>query len=117
MDINNLQKTIQAFCTERDWDRYHDPKELAIGMSTEANELLALFRFLDHDQITQIMVEKKEAIEDELMDVLFFVLRFAQRNDIDIALAFDRKMEKNRMRYPVELVKGKNKKYDEYKNL
>jgi NTP pyrophosphatase (non-canonical NTP hydrolase) len=114
MNTNQAQALIKEFCQNRDWDQFHDPKELAIGMSTEANELLSLFRFLDKDQTLTALNEKKELIEDELMDVLFFVLRFAQLYNVDIDEAFKRKMALNDSKYPVSLVKGKNKKYDEY---
>lgn len=114
MKLEKMQQMIQEFCTEREWDQYHDAKELAIGLSTEANELLALFRFIQPNQLMDVLNNKKEEIEDELMDVLFFVLRFASMHDINIEQAFESKMIKNKMKYPVELVKGKNKKYNEY---
>lgn len=114
MNTNQAQTLIKEFCQNRDWDQFHDPKELAIGMSTEANELLSLFRFLDKKQTLVALNEKKELIEDELMDVLFFVLRFAQLYHVDIDEAFQRKMALNDIKYPVSLVKGKNKKYNEY---
>ncbi len=114
MNTNQAQTVIKEFCQNRDWDQFHDPKELAIGMSTEANELLSLFRFLDKDQTLTALSEKKELIEDELMDVLFFVLRFAQLYNVDIDEAFQRKMALNDTKYPASIVKGKNKKYNEY---
>ncbi len=114
MEIKEIQASIKEFCTQRDWDQFHNAKELAIGMSTEANELLELFRFIGEKDIDNVVLNKKEAIEDELMDVLFFVLRFAQMYDIDVSSAFIRKMKKNNTRYPADVVKGKNKKYNEY---
>lgn len=114
MELNNLQEMIRIFCQERDWDQFHDPKELAIGLSTEANELLSLFRFISKDELNNVLSQKKDEVADELMDVLFFVLRFASLYDIDIPTAFQTKMEQNTLKYPVELVKGKNKKYNEY---
>ncbi len=114
MNTKQAQALIKEFCKQRDWDQFHDPKELAIGMSTEANELLSLFRFLDKQQTLEALTNKRELIEDELMDVLFFVLRFAQRYDVNIEEAFMRKMASNDEKYPVDLVKGKNKKYNEY---
>ncbi len=114
MNTNQAQLLIKEFCQNRDWDQFHDPKELAIGMSTEANELLSIFRFLDKEQMLLALNEKKELIEDELMDVLFFVLRFAQLYNVDIDQAFKRKMALNDTKYPVSIVKGKNKKYNEY---
>ena len=114
MELNELIETIKIFCEQRDWDQYHNPKDLAIGISTEAAELLDLFRFKNGEEIQQTLTNKREAIEDELADVLFFVLRFAQMNDIDLKKALEHKMAKNAAKYPVDKVKGNNKKYNEY---
>lgn len=114
MELNELIESIKEFCQQRDWDQYHNPKDLAIGISTEAAELLDLFRFKNGDEIQQTITNKREHIEDELADVLFFVLRFAQMNDIDLKKALEHKMVKNAAKYPVDKVKGNNKKYNEY---
>ncbi len=96
--LQELKDCIQSFCADRDWDQFHSPKELAIGISTEAGELLDHFRFKTDEQMINIMKnpDRKEAISDELADVFFFVLRFAQKNDIDLTQAFFNKMEKNK---------------------
>lgn len=106
---------VQEFCEVRDWDQFHNPKELAIGMSTEANELLDIFRFKSEEDMKEIMSnpEKREQVIDELADVLFFVLRFAQMNDIDLEDGLSKKINKNASKYPVEKVRGSNKKYTE----
>ena len=95
---------------------YHDAKDLAIGVSTEAAELLEHFRFKTPEQIKAFFLDtkKREDIEDEMADVLFFLLCMAQRYDVDIAKALARKLEKNNKKYPVLKVKGQNKKYSEY---
>ena len=113
--VEQLKNTVKIFCQKRDWDQFHNPKELAIGISTEANELLQKFRFKSEEDM-QIMLNssKREEIEDELADVFYFVLRFAQMNDVDLSNALALKMQKSDKKYPVEIVKGKNKKYDEY---
>ncbi|UYL09405.1 nucleotide pyrophosphohydrolase [Bdellovibrio sp. SKB1291214] len=113
--ISEIIKTVQKFCEERDWDQFHPPKDLAIGMSTEANELLDLFRFKTESQIQEKMStpEFKEKVSDELADVMFFVLRFAQMNKIDIGAAVHKKLAKNAAKYPIETAKGSNRKYNE----
>ena len=113
--MDKLMKIIDEFCSERDWDQYHSPKELAIGLSTEANELLALFRFQSDEQIMDMFKNQREVIEDEIVDSLFFVLRFASLYDVDLLAALERKMVRNRLKYPVELAKGKNIKYTHLK--
>jgi len=114
MTIQEFQAFIRNFCDDRDWQQFHNPKDLAIGISTEANELLELFRFKDSSQTNAIMVEKAEDIANELIDVFFYVLRFADLNDIDLTSAFLHKMAINALHYPIEKVKGSNKKYNEY---
>jgi NTP pyrophosphatase (non-canonical NTP hydrolase) len=114
--IAELKSEVKRFCEARDWDRYHNAKDLAIGVSTEAGELLDLFRFKSPEEAGEMFRPGKHRneIEDEMADVLFFLLRMAQRYDVDLATAFKAKMAGNERKYPVEKVKGLNKKYDEY---
>jgi NTP pyrophosphatase (non-canonical NTP hydrolase) len=111
--IDKLKSIVQAFCEVRDWDQYHGPKDLAIGVSTEAAELLEHFRFQSDEQALALLNDPhvKEEIEDELADVLFFLLRFSQRFDVDLTSALLRKIEKSERKYPVDKAKGKNTKY------
>ena len=113
--METLKSLVAAFCIARDWDRYHGAKDLAVGIVTEAAELLDVFRFKSEDEITAALADpdRRSAIEHELADVLFFTLRFAQRNEIDLATALERKMTLNAERYPVEKAKGSNRKYTE----
>ncbi len=112
--ISELKEQVKAFCSEREWDQFHGLKDLSIGMATEAAELLEVFRFKNDEECEAIMTgEDRQKVDDELADVLFFVVRFAQKYDIDLATAFTRKMEKNRAKYPVEKSRGSNKKYSE----
>lgn len=106
---------VQAFCQARDWDQFHSPDQLAIGLATESAELLALFRFKTPVQVAELMASTlgRERVSDELADVYFFLLRFAQMNAIDLSAALDAKLAKNELKYPVERSRGKNLKYDE----
>lgn len=111
--IEDLILKVQDFCEARDWDQFHGPKDLAIGVSTEAAELLEHFRFQSDEQALSLLSDPhiREEIEDELADVLFFVLRFSQRFNVDLTEALLRKIEKSKLKYPVEKAKGKNTKY------
>lgn len=115
-DIEELMNLIKTYCTERDWNQYHNPKDLAIGISTEANELLDIFRFKSEEDIKAMManLDKRQAISEELADIFFFVLRFAQMNGFDLKVCLENKMVINKKKYPVDKVKGKNLKYNEY---
>lgn len=110
--IGLLKKEVQQFCEARNWDQYHDGKELAIGAVTEASELLEHFRFQSPEQMAEFMKDpvKRQAIGEELADVMFFVLRFAQRYEFDLSDCFANKMQKNNRKYPAEEFYGKNHK-------
>lgn len=113
--LSDLKEKVSQFCSERQWDPYHGAKDLAIGMSTEAAELLEIFRFYPEKEVEALVQDpaKREEIADELSDVFFFILRFAQKFDFDIASSFEKKMQKNAQKYPVDRSRGSNKKYDE----
>ncbi len=114
--ISELKSTIKQFCEARNWDQFHDPKELAIGISTEANELLDIFRFKNRSQMLEQLKDPKtrEAISSELADVFYFILRFSQMNNIDLSEALARKMEINEIKYPINKAHGNNAKSTEY---
>lgn len=113
--VEELKNKVKKFCEARDWDQFHNPKELAIGMSTEANELLQIFRFKNEQDMKEFMSsDRKLEAEEELADLVYFALRFAQMNNIDLTTAIENKMKKNDNKYPVEKAKGSNKKYNEF---
>jgi NTP pyrophosphatase (non-canonical NTP hydrolase) len=114
--IHELKELIRQFCEERDWDQYHNAKDLAIGIITESSELLEHFRFKSEKEVEAMFKDpaKKEHITEEVADVLYFLLRLAQRYDIDVTTELRKKIEKNKQKYPVEKAKGSNKKYTEF---
>jgi len=115
-NIKQLKEMVKAFCEERDWDQYHNAKDLAIGIITESSELLEHFRFKSTKEVDDLFKEKfkKDEVSEELADVLFFILRFAEKYHIDLSDELKKKLDKNVQKYPVEKAKGSNKKYTEY---
>ena len=113
--IQEIKDFVKKYCEERDWDQFHNAKELAIALVLEAGELLDPFRFKSEKEIEELFKnpKKREEIEEEMADILYFLTRLAQRYNIDLAEAFDKKMEKNAKRYPLEKARGSNKKYNE----
>jgi NTP pyrophosphatase (non-canonical NTP hydrolase) len=109
-----LTEVVRSFCQARDWDQFHNPKDLAIGLATESAELLAQFRFLNPAQVQERLesAEDRLAIQHEVGDALFFLLRFCERSGIDPARALHEKMAVNEARYPVDRSRGSNRKYD-----
>ena len=114
--VEELKELVKIFCEERDWDQYHNAKELAIGIVTEASELLEHFRFKSEDQVDAMFKDnsKRQELVEEISDVLYFLVRLAQRYNIDLSTELENKMKKNEEKYPIEKVKGCNKKYLEY---
>lgn len=115
-DFEKLQLNIRQFCEERDWDRFHTPKDLAIGLSTEAAEVLELFRFRSDSELKELLSDSafRQKLGFELADVLFFILRFADKYQFDLIKFFEAKMKLNAEKYSVDKSKGSNKKYTEF---
>jgi NTP pyrophosphatase (non-canonical NTP hydrolase) len=113
--LADLKLRVARFSDDRAWAPFHGAKDLAIGVATEAAELLEIFRFQPEAGTDALMAdpERRRRVEHELADVLFFVARLAQRYDIDLADAFERKLALNAERYPVEKSRASNRKYDE----
>lgn len=115
MNIKELTRAINDFCTERDWDQFHTNKDMAIALVTESAELCDLFRFKTPDECQSLLksATSREKVEDEVADILYWVLRFADRNQIDLQKALESKMKKNAAKYPADKVRGSNRKYNE----
>jgi len=113
--VSQLKKLVQQFCEVRDWDQYHGPKDLSIGIVTEAAELLDHFRFKTETEARNYFKDPKKRLEmeHEVADTLFMLLRLAQMYDIDLSKALSRKMAISNKKYPVHKSKGSNKKYSD----
>lgn len=113
--IAQLKEQIREFCSQRDWDQYHNAKDLAIGVATEAAELLEHFRFRPPEECEALFrdPDRRQAIAHELADVLYFALRLAERYGIDVAAATEDKLRVNAEKYPVDKARGRNAKYTE----
>ncbi len=113
-ELDELTNMIRDFCEERDWTQFHTPKDLAIGLVGESAELLELFRYQDTSESLETIASKREAVGDELADVLFHLLRFCDLYDFDLSQELKRKMVANAIKYPKDKVRGKKLKYNEY---
>jgi NTP pyrophosphatase (non-canonical NTP hydrolase) len=113
--LQALKAIASQFVLERDWRQYHGAKNISMNLAVEAAELMELFTWVkDKHGAEKIVQEKREAVKHELADILFSLLIFADEYNIDLAEAFKEKMIHNAEKYPVELCKGINKKYNEY---
>ena len=114
-DLDSLTKSVLDFRDKRDWKQFHNPKDSAIALVSEAVEVLDELKWKKPQEIEEYLKSKKSKIGDELCDVLFLVLLMMHDLNIDINKQFKSKMDENNKKYPVEKVKGKHLKYTEYK--
>ena len=113
--IAQIKAELRQFVADRDWEQYHFPKDLAIGLSIEAAELLEHFRFRGNEEISARLEDAAflEEVGHELADVLYFVLLMCNNLGLDASQTLARKMQLSAARYPVNLARGKNLKYTE----
>jgi dCTP diphosphatase len=111
--IAELTARVLRHRDERDWGQFHTPKELAVSLTVEAAELLAIMQWKTGEQLRQVVAAKREPITDELADVLHSTLLLAADLGIDLGAALGAKLAKDALKYPVEKSKGRNVKYNE----
>ena len=104
--IRELRDAVRSFVDERDWNRYHHPKELAISMAIEVSELLEIFQWDEKADIRDIMNDEKtmNRIKEEVADVMMYVLCISNQLDLDLSRIVLDKLEKNRMKYGKDVV-------------
>lgn len=107
-----LRTRLADFATARDWTQFHNPKNLAMALAGEAGEIIEHFQWLTPDEAANLDAQTRDAVALECADVLLFLIRLADRLDIDLIAAANRKMDINGERYPVEKARGRSAKYD-----
>lgn len=112
--LARLNDRLLAFARERDWEQFHSPKNLAMALAGEAGELLEHFQWLTEAASADLTPAKRQAVAHELADILNYLVRLAQRLDIDLLAAADEKMAINAARYPAERVRGDARRASEY---
>ena len=106
-DIAAFSQRLREFAQARDWEQFHSPKNLAMALIVEAAELVEHFQWMKEDQSYQLNDAQREEVALEMADIFIYLVRIAERLDIDLAEATDRKIEINEQRYPVEKSKGR----------
>jgi NTP pyrophosphatase (non-canonical NTP hydrolase) len=109
-DLQHLRSRLRDFAAERDWDQFHSPKNLCMALSGEVGELLEHFQWLTPQQSAALPVQTLREVELEMADVLLYLVRLADKLDVDLIDAAERKIDLNAKKYPVELVRGSAKK-------
>lgn len=107
--VKDLKEAVRDFIHERQWEKYHNPKDLAESISIEASELLQLFQWITAEESEKFKTEKPkiQRIKEELSDVVIYCLSMANGLDIDLSSAILDKLEHNKSKYPVNVYKGK----------
>jgi len=111
--LAELTAAAARFAEERDWKQFHTPKDLALSLTLEAAELAELMQWKGGEELEAHLEANREALGDELADVLWYTLLLAHYQGIDLGQAFARKLEKNAAKYPVEKSRGSATKYTE----
>ena len=111
--LDQLRAALRQFASDRDWDQFHSPKNLAIALSVEAAELLEHFLWTPEAESSVLTPEQHTKVREEIADVLLYLIRLADKLDIDLLAAATDKIRVNAVKYPVEKARGSSKKYTE----
>ena len=114
-ELDQLRAIVRQFVEERDWDQFHTPKNLASALTVEAAELLEHFQWLREGSPEELGADKLVEVRHEMADVLVYLVRLADKLDVDLLAAVQEKMVLNRAKYPADQVRGDARKYYEYK--
>ena len=112
--LDDLNRRLKNFARERNWEKFHSPKNLSMAMIAECAELVEHFQWLSEAQSQDLPAEKKELVAMELADILIYLIRFSERLNIDLISAANRKLAINEQRYPATKVYGDARRADEY---
>lgn len=112
--LDDLRRELARFAAERDWDQFHSPKNLAMALIAECAELVEHFQWLTEDESRSLPLERQGPVAEELADILIYLIRTADKLDVDLIEAARAKIRKNQERYPVEKVRGSARRASEY---
>jgi dCTP diphosphatase len=116
VDIDKLAHDLRLFADERDWNRFHSPKNLCMALSVEAAELLEHFQWLTEEESRALRDDVKAKVAEEIADVQIYLVRLADKLGVDLDAAVRTKLELNRRKYPADVVRGKAAKYTAYRD-
>jgi NTP pyrophosphatase (non-canonical NTP hydrolase) len=111
--LEQIKTRLREFAAERDWEQFHSPKNLAMALIVEAAELVEHFQWLTEAQSQTLSPERLAEVGQEIADIQIYLIRLADKLDIDIEQAVSDKIKLNEKKYPAEKVRGKAVKYNE----
>jgi dCTP diphosphatase len=113
MDLEKIKLELRRFTKERDWEQFHDPKNLSMALSVEVAELVEIFQWSKSGGLDEIKdPETKEAIQKEIADIFNYLLKLVDLMDMDLEKVALEKIQENAKKYPIEKFKGISKKYN-----
>ena len=112
--LEGLRERLAAFAAARDWDQFHSPKNLSMALIAEAAELVEHFQWLSERQSHSLPEAKQQEVALELADILIYLIRTADKLDIDLIAAANQKITINESRYPADKVRGDARRAEEY---
>ncbi len=112
--MKDLVAALRQFVREREWDRFHSPKNLSMALSVEVAEVVELFQWLTEEQSRHLDERQRARLEEEIGDVMIYLTTLADAFGIDPLAAAAKKVELNKEKYPADLVRAKALKYTEY---
>ena len=115
MDLDKIKKTLRKFTEERDWEQFHNPKNLATALSVEASELLEIFQWSNDGGLNEINdPQKRKEIEKEIADIFNYLIKLVDILDMDLEKVALEKIKENAEKYPIDASKGKSVKYTDF---
>ena len=112
--MENLKRAIRQFVSERDWEQFHSPKNLAMALSVEVSEIVEHFQWLTQEQSRNLPPEKLKEVAEEVGDAMIYLVELSDELGVDPIKAATDKVSPNSSKYPADLVRGKAAKYTEY---
>tara|TARA_B100001063_G_scaffold11863_1_gene9232 strand:+ start:1249 stop:1596 length:348 start_codon:yes stop_codon:yes gene_type:complete len=101
MDMQNIEKIIKDFSKQRDWDKFHNPKNISMALNVEASELLEIFQWLDFEQAANLDKDKHQHAKEEIADIAVYLIRMCMTLNINLEDAIKEKMKLNELKYPL----------------
>jgi len=114
--LEQLRARLAAFAAERDWDQFHSPKNLTMALIAETAELVEHFQWLTEQESRALPAEKLQQVEQELADILIYLVRTADKLGVDLIAAANAKIRINETRYPADKVRGNARRAEEYQD-
>ncbi len=112
-DLDSIKQQLRQFAKERDWDQFHSPKNFSMALIVECAELVEHFQWLSDEQSKHLSAKTLDEVSLEMADIMIYLIRLADKLDVDLLQSVERKIELNAIKYPIEKSKGIAKKYNQ----